>query len=114
MASSRVKQSGSKIVPHSDFRAGTTLEDVIEKKKCGISRIGAWNVRNMKQIGKLENLKVEMNRLDLDLVGISEVRWPNSGDSQIVKDVGCQCFQETIRLAQDRVSWRWASNQFTD
>jgi len=82
MAVSGIKQSGSKLVPHSDFRAGTISGSVIEKynTKCRISRVGAWNVRTMKQLGKLDNLKQEMDRLRLDLVGISEVRWSGIGD----------------------------------
>ena len=75
MASSRVKFSGGKLVPHSDLRAGTTREEVISKVNPNILRVGAWNVRSLKGRGRLEYLKREMNRLDLDVVGISEVRW---------------------------------------
>ena len=67
MASSWVKYSGGKIDPHSDLRAGTTQEDtVIRKKETGILRVGAWNVRTLNRVGKLENLKREMDRLKLD------------------------------------------------
>ena len=45
-----------------------------------ILRVGAWNVRSLKGRGRLENLKREMDRLDLDIVGISEVRWEEEGD----------------------------------
>ncbi|XP_049864013.1 craniofacial development protein 2-like [Schistocerca gregaria] len=90
MASSWVKYSGGKIVPHSDLRAGTTQEDVvIRRKKTGILRIGAWNVRSLNRAGRLENLKREMDRLKLDIVGISEVRWQEeqefwSGDYRVI------------------------------
>ena len=81
MASSWVKYSGGKIVPHSDLRAGTTQEDVvIRRKKTGVLRIGAWNVRSLNRAGRLENLKREMDRLNLDIVGISEVRWQEEQD----------------------------------
>ena len=43
-------------------------------------RIGTWNVRSLRTCGKLENLKMEMRRLDLDVLGISEMKWPEEGD----------------------------------
>ena len=52
----------------------------IRKGKTGVSRVVAWNVRSLRQVGKLENLKLEMDRLEIDAAGISEMRWPESGD----------------------------------
>jgi len=43
-------------------------------------RIGAWNVRTLLQAGKLENLKTEMVRNKLDIIGLSEIRWEGSGE----------------------------------
>ena len=43
-------------------------------------RIGTWNVRTMNRKGKLENLKREMERNSLDVVGVSEMRWRGEGD----------------------------------
>ena len=89
MASSLVKfNSGGKIVPRSDLRVGTTREEIIAKKH-HILRVGAWNVRSLNRSGRLENLKREMGRLKLDVVGISEVRWQDeqdfwSGDYRII------------------------------
>ena len=37
-------------------------------------KIGTWNVRTMFQKGKLENVKKEMARLKLNVLGLSEVR----------------------------------------
>src|SRR5215469_9363577 len=42
-------------------------------------RIATWNVRTLYQIGKLENVEREMNRLRVDMLGLSEVRWPGVG-----------------------------------
>ena len=42
--------------------------------------IGTWNVRSM-NIGKLEIVKNEMERNNLDLLGISEMRWTDRGHS---------------------------------
>ena len=36
--------------------------------------IGTWNVRSMNQ-GKLEVIKQEMARVNIDILGISELRW---------------------------------------
>ena len=35
---------------------------------------GTWNVRSMNQ-GKLEVVKQEMARVDIDILGISEIKW---------------------------------------
>ena len=36
--------------------------------------IGTWNVRSMNQ-GKLEKVKQEMARVNIDILGISEINW---------------------------------------
>ena len=43
-------------------------------------RIGTWNVRTMQKRGKLENIKREMSRNRLNILGLSEVRWKESRD----------------------------------
>ena len=42
--------------------------------------MGTWNVRSLNGVGRLENLKREMRRLNLAIVGISEVRWNEEND----------------------------------
>ena len=44
-------------------------------------RFGTWNVRSMYQ-GKLEVVKAEMIRIGVDLLGVSELRWKESGHFQ--------------------------------
>ena len=39
-----------------------------------------WNVRSMNQ-GKLQVVKQEMERVNIDILGISELRWTAMGDS---------------------------------
>ena len=41
--------------------------------------IGTWNVRSMNQ-GKLEVVKQEMARLNVDILGISELKWTRMGE----------------------------------
>ena len=40
--------------------------------------IGTWNVRSMNQ-GKLEVVKQEMVRVNIDILGISELKWTRMG-----------------------------------
>ena len=58
--------------------------------------IGTWNVRSMNP-GKLEVVKQEMARMNIDILGISELKWIgiggfNSDDHHIY-----YCGQESIR-----------------
>ena len=41
--------------------------------------IGMWNVRSMNQ-GKLEVVKQEMARVNVDILGISELKWTRMGE----------------------------------
>ena len=41
--------------------------------------IGTWNVRSMNQ-GKLEVVKQEMTRVNVDILGLSELRWTGMGE----------------------------------
>ena len=41
-------------------------------------RIGTWNVRSMNQ-GKLDIVKREMERIDVNLLGVSEMKWTGMG-----------------------------------
>uniref|UniRef100_A0A8D8XEA4 Craniofacial development protein 2 n=1 Tax=Cacopsylla melanoneura TaxID=428564 RepID=A0A8D8XEA4_9HEMI len=81
MNASNVKFSGSKRAPQSDFRVGTAQEAIVSQVKSdGTKRIGTWNVRTLLKDGKIENLKIEMEKMKLDILGISEMRWASTGD----------------------------------
>ena len=41
--------------------------------------IGTWNIRSMNQ-GKLEVIKEEMARVNVDVLGISELKWTGMGE----------------------------------
>ena len=42
-------------------------------------RIGTWTVRSMNQ-GKLEVVKQEMARVNINILGISELKWTGMGE----------------------------------
>ena len=42
-------------------------------------RIATWNVRTLYQTGKKANVEREMERMNLQVLGLSEVRWPGVG-----------------------------------
>lgn len=42
-------------------------------------RIGTWNVQTLLQKGKLDNVKQEMKRMNLNILGLSEMRWKGAG-----------------------------------
>ncbi|PNF33686.1 hypothetical protein B7P43_G12051 [Cryptotermes secundus] len=56
------------------------------KKKCEDQKehhgykIGTWNVRTLNQAGKLENLKMEMQKNEVSVLGVREVRWKGQGE----------------------------------
>ena len=47
---------------------------------------GTWNVRSMNQ-GKLEVVKQEMARVNIDILGISELKWTEMGKYLVVQFV---------------------------
>lgn len=49
------------------------------KKKKRVIKIGTWNVKTLLQLGKLENVMKEIIRMDIEIMGLSEVRWTGSG-----------------------------------
>ena len=56
--------------------------------------IGTWNVRSTNQ-GKLEVVKQEMARVNIDILGISELRWTGMGEFN--SDDHYFCGQESLR-----------------
>ena len=51
----------------------------MEARSDAVRRIGTWNVRSMNQ-GKLEVVKQDMARVNVDILGISELRWTGMGE----------------------------------
>ena len=58
--------------------------------------IGTWNVRSMNQ-GKLEVVKLEMARVNVDILGISELKWTGMGEFNSGDHYVYYCGQESLR-----------------
>ena len=57
--------------------------------------IGTWNVRSMNQ-GKLEVVKQEMSRVNVDILGISKLKWMGMGDFNSDAQNIYYCGQESL------------------
>ncbi len=74
------KQSGGKILPHSDLRGGVFLEEAsCNRKRRRDILLGTWNVRSLYRAGSLKAAARELARYKLDVVGVQEVRWDKGG-----------------------------------
>ena len=58
--------------------------------------IGTWNVRSMNQ-GKLEVVKQEMTRVNIDILGISKLKWTRMGEFNSDDHYTYYCWQESLR-----------------
>ena len=58
--------------------------------------IGTWNVRSLNQ-GKLEVVKQEMARVNVDILGISELKWTGMGECNSDDHDIYHCGQESLR-----------------
>ena len=58
--------------------------------------IGTWNVRSMNQ-GKLEVVKQEIARVNIDILGISELKWTGMGEFNSDDHYIYYCGQESLR-----------------
>ena len=58
--------------------------------------IGTWNVRSMNQ-GKLEVVKQEMTSVNIDILGISELKWTEMGEFNSDDHYIYYCGQESLR-----------------
>ena len=58
--------------------------------------IGTWNVRSVNQ-GKLEVFKQEMARVNIDILGISKLKWTEKGEFNSDDHYIYYCGQESLR-----------------
>ena len=66
--------------------------EAIKEQYC----IGTWNVRSMNQ-GKLEVVKQEMARVNIDILGISKLKWTGMGEFNSYDHYIYYCRQESLR-----------------
>ena len=57
--------------------------------------IGAWNVRCLNQ-GKLEVVKQEMAKVNIDILGISELKWSRMGEFNSDDNYIYYCGQKSL------------------
>ena len=58
--------------------------------------MGTWGVRSMNQ-GKLGVVKQEMAKVNVDILGISELKWTGMGDFNSDDHYIYYCGQESLR-----------------
>ena len=58
--------------------------------------MGIWNVKSMNQ-GKLEVVKQEMARMNIDILGISELRWTGMSEFNSDDHYIYNCGQGSLR-----------------
>ena len=63
-----------------------------EEKYC----IGTWNIRSMNR-GELEVIKQETARVNIDILGISALKWTRMGQFNSDNHYICHCGQESLR-----------------
>ena len=70
----------------------------LRKVKCckGQYCIEVWHVRSMNQ-GKLEVIKQEMSRVNIDILGISELKWTGMGEFNSDDHYIYYCGEESLR-----------------
>ena len=58
--------------------------------------IGTWNVRSMNR-GRLQVVKQEMARVNIDILGISELKWTGMGEFNSNDNYIYYCGQKSLR-----------------
>ena len=88
----RMKRLSQSHIPAMDMTGDGSKVRCCKEQYC----IGTWNVRSMNQ-DKLEVVKQEMARANVDLLGISELRWTGMGEFNSDDNYIYYCGQESLR-----------------
>ena len=78
--------------PAADVTGDRSKVQCCKEKYC----IGTWNVRSMNQ-GKLEMVKQETARMNIDILGISKLKWTGTGKFDSDDHYIYSCGQESLR-----------------
>ena len=87
----RLSQS-KKQYPVVDVTGDGSKDQCCKEQYC----IGTWNVSSMNQ-GKLEVVKQEMARVNIDILGISELKWMGMGKFNLDYHYIYYCGQESLK-----------------
>ena len=61
--------------------AGAPTVDLLKLKQK--MRVGCWNVQTLYQTGRMLQLVKEFDNYNLDILGVSEVRWTSTGKRRL-------------------------------
>ena len=86
------KEPKQKQHPVVDVTGGGSKVQCCKEQYC----IGTWNVRSMNQ-GKLEVIKQEMARVNVNMLGIGEPKWTGMGEFNSDDHYIYYCGQESLR-----------------
>ena len=86
------KEPKQKQYPVVDVTGDRSKVRCCEEQYC----IGTWNVRSMNQ-GKLEVVKQEMARVNVNILGISKLKWTGMGEFNADDHYIYYCGQESLR-----------------
>ena len=78
MLALETKQSGGKLLPHSDLRVGVFPGEASRSRQREM-KISTWNVGSFYRAGSLKAAARELARYKLDVVGVQDVRWDKGG-----------------------------------
>ena len=85
--------SQSKTTPSCDVTGDRGKVQCYKEQYC----IGTWNVRSMNQ-GKLKVVKQEMARVNVNILGISILKWTGMGEFNSDDHYMYYCGQESLRI----------------
>ena len=80
------------VLPVADVAGDGRTAQCCKEQYC----IGTWNVRSLNQ-GKLEVVKQEMARMNIDILGVSKLKWTGMGEFNSDSHYIYYCGQESLR-----------------